>query len=121
MAISRYYRQPLPIRVKFRKHPLAAYGLDYDAIEDIAMNFKLALATDADDAYLEKKQSTAGVTLDAATHTFTLLLTEDDYANLAVGKTYNLTLNIKVVGIGDYLELEIADRAVLITADTNRA
>lgn len=121
MPISRYHGQPLPIVVKFPKNPLTPYGKTYGNIEDISMNLKVNLATDADDLYLEKLQSLAEVTLDTAKHQFTMLITEDDYTNLVANTSYFLTLNVKVSGISDYLELPLDDRTIRILPDTNRA
>ena len=72
------------------------------------------------DAYLEKKQTTGGVVLNQNKHTFTMAITTTDYTNLERDITYYLTLNVKVTGIADFIELPIEDRAVLITSDTNR-
>lgn len=120
MSITRYHGQPLSIEVKFKGNPLTAYGKTYDDITDISMNFKRNLATDADDAYLEKKQSTSGVVLNEDIHSFKMIITEDDYANLVAGTTYYLTLNVEVSGVTNFIELDILDREVEITTDKNR-
>lgn len=119
--ITRYHGQPLPIVVKFPSNPLAPYGKDYDDIEDISMNLKRDLGRDDDDAYLEKKQTTGGVTLDEDKHRFTMLVGATDYENLVAGTVYRLTLNIKVAGVSDYIEIPIRDRSVEVVPDTNRA
>jgi hypothetical protein len=120
MSIQRYKGQPLPISIKFRKNPLISYGLDYSDIEDISMNLKVNLETDLDDQYLEKKLSDDGILVDEQNNLFIMGITESDYTNLIAGTTYYLTLNIKVSGIVNFIELPIEDRAVLITGDTNR-
>lgn len=121
MTIKRYHGQPLPITVEFDSNPLAPYGKVYADIEDVSMNLKRNLLTDADDAYLEKKQSTNGVTIDTENHEFTMAVGVNDYTNLTVHNAYYLTLNVKVSGVADYIELPVSNRKILITPDTNRA
>jgi hypothetical protein len=120
MTTSRYHGQPLPIVVKFPSDPLVPYGKDYGDIEDISMNLKKVLATDADDRYLEKKQSSGGVVLTELTHEFAMDVTESDYEELSAGVTYYLTVNVKVSGVDDFIELDLTDRMVKITKDVNR-
>ena len=120
MSIKRYYGQPLPIPVKYNSNPLEVYGKTYADIEDISMNLKLATSTDADDAYLEKLQSSGGVTLDESNHRFVMILTKDDYTNLTIGDCYELVLAIKVSGIPDQLEMKLSDCDVEITKDKQR-
>ena len=121
MAIKRYKGQPLPIVVAFSDNPLTVYGKDYVDVTDVSMNLKKELATDLDNAYLEKLQSTSGVIVDEANNKFIMVLTSTDYSNLVAGQTYLLTLNVKVDGITDFLEMDIPDRRVEIVSDTNRA
>jgi len=120
MSVTRYRGQPLPITVEFPSSPLEVYGKAYTDIIEISMNLKKNLATDADDAYLQKLQSTTGVLLDEANHRFTMVLGTGDYGNLTEG-TYFLTLNIEVSGVTGFIETDIPDRKVVIELDTNRA
>ena len=119
--ITRYKGQPLPIVVSFPSNPLTAYGKDYPDITEVSMNLKQNLATDADNAFLEKTQTGGGVTVDSVNHKFTMNLAPADYASLTAGNTYYITLNIQVTGISEYIETDIPDRAVKIESDTNRA
>ena len=121
MAIKRYHGQPLPIVVVFPKSPLTAYGKDYTSLDDVSMNLKINVATDADGAYLEKKLSLGGVVVDQATNQFTMLVSTTDYTNLTIGQTYFLTLAVNLNGISELVELDLADNAVKIVQDTNRA
>jgi len=121
LAITRYYKQPLAITVKFSKNPLTPYNKEYSDIEDVSMNLKKNLATDLDDQYVEKKQSNTEVSVNESKHTFTMELLTTDYTNIEVGDILYLTVNVKVVGIADYIELPIDDRKVIISQDTNRA
>ncbi len=120
MSIERYKGQPLPISVKYASNPLELYGKTYADIEDISMNFKSSISSDADDVYLEKLQSTGGVTLDETNHRFVMLITSSDYANLEVDDKFELVLGVKVSGIAEHLELKISDSEVKITQDKQR-
>jgi len=121
MGVKRYKGQPLPIVVSFTSDPLVVYGKTYGDITAIAMNLKKDLATDADTTYLQKTLAGGGVAVDSVNHKFTMQLAPADYANLNAGESYYLTLNVQVPGISEYIELNIPDREVRITSDTNRA
>lgn len=120
MTINRYHGQPLPISVRFPSNPLTPYGKTYSDIEDISMNLKKVLASDADALYLQKKQSTGGVSLVEARHEFIMTIAASDYSLLTVNDTYYLTVNVKVTGIASYIELDLVDRTVEISPDVNR-
>ena len=134
MAESRYKNQPLSIAVNIG-NVLEIHNKTFSDIEDISMNLKKELATDSDNAYLEKKQSTQGVYLDEVNnrvymHLNTQLIgskivpsNSDDYANLNIG-IYYLCVSIKFTGITRFVELQFNkenDREIQITSDTNRA
>ena len=123
MSITRYKGQPLPIIVAFESNPLTVYGKDYGDITEVSMNLKENLATDLDDAFLEKKLTLTGVTIDQVNHKFIMNLDTTDYTNLVAGSSYLLTLSILVNGFSDMLEMNINDenRIVKIVSDTNRA
>lgn len=121
MPIKRYKGQPLPIVVRFSSNPLLAYGKDYDSLNDVAMNLKVNVATDTDGQYLQKLQSQGGVDVDSTIHEFKMLINPVDYTNLTIGQTYFLTLAVSLNGISELVELDLADNAVKIVQDTNRA
>jgi len=118
MSITRYYQQPLPIVLVFPDNPLTIYGKAYSDIEEISMNLKKNLATDDDNAYLEKTQTGGDVVLDEATHKFVMTL--GDYGSAIAGE-YHLVLAIKGLGIAEMIEPIIEDDIVTITTDKNRS
>ena len=100
------------------------------------MNVKRNLATDADDAYLQKSlimlngnvTQNNGVSLDQENHTFTLNMSDagtwtdngTEKIPLPTEDTdYFLTLNIDV-GFERFIEVDLNDRKITITPDTNR-
>jgi hypothetical protein len=123
MAINRYKGQPLPILIKFSTDPLVPYGKKMSDITDVSMNLKKNISTDADDAYLEKKESvSSGVTVDDNSYSFQMNLTQTDYTNLLAGVKYYLVLAVQISGYTDYIELQLNENSkeVYILADTNR-
>jgi len=123
MSIKRYYKQPLPFTVGFPGNPLTIYGKDYVDIQNISMNLKKDPYLDLDDQYLEKffrifGVETGDVVFDDVTHTFTMI--PGDYG-LAVPDTYHLIIAVQVIGITEWIELELKDDVVIITKDKNRA
>ena len=107
--------------VAFQDNPLTVDGKVYADITEVSMNLKKELATDADTAYLQKLSSNSGVLIDQVNHKFIMVLSSGDYTNLTAGQVYYLTLNIQVAGVSEFLEMDIPDRRVEITADTNRS
>lgn len=118
MSITRYIGQPLAIVVAFSENPLTVYNKTYADITAISMNFKKNLATDADDAYLERTLADNGVSVNEAEHKF--IMEMDEYQNVVVDR-YKLVLAIKVDGITDYIEMKLKSDKVTITSDKNRA
>lgn len=104
---------------------------DYTDVLKITMNVKQNLATDEDDLYLEKSlmmlngnvTQNNGVTLDQENHTFTLNMSDtgtwDTIPLPTVDTDYFLTLNIDV-GFERLIEVDLNDRKITITPDTNR-
>jgi len=123
MSIERYKGQPLPLSVKFPSNPFTVYGKDYIDITEVSMNLKQNLATDLDDAFLQKTQSGLGVTVDSVNHRFVMALEQSDYTNLIAGQHYFLTVNVQLTGYSEMIELKITEdnRLVSIVNDTNRA
>ncbi len=120
MPIKRYLGQPLPIVVKFESDPLVPYGFTYADIVEVSMNLKKDLATDADDAYLQRTQTDTGVTVDTSKHTFAMQM--DQYGSLVAGDSYFLVVAVDVGG-SSFIELKLDkdSRRVDITTDENRA
>ncbi|MCK4500670.1 hypothetical protein KAU11_09230, partial [Candidatus Babeliales bacterium] len=86
------------------------------------MNLKRKLATDLDDDYLQRSSLVPGdVVVDEVNHKFTMKM-EGGYVKLEKGVDYFITVNAKVTGFTDFIELKIneAGRKVSITDDTNR-
>lgn len=115
---TRYLGENLPIVIQFISSPLTIYEKDYDDITEVSMNFKKNTATDDDDAYLERKETTSGVVVDSVNHKFTMLM--DDYQKVIAGD-YHLVLGITLDGITDMIEPEISDDLIRITTDKQRA
>tara|TARA_R110002124_G_scaffold243555_1_gene408695 strand:- start:50 stop:439 length:390 start_codon:yes stop_codon:yes gene_type:complete len=129
MGIKRYKGQPKPIVIVTKNKDgvaasvLAVYNKTYADIEEVSINFKKNLQTDADDLYLQKLKTTGAITVDQAAHKYIMSLNSTDYANLPVGNYY-LTLNVKVSGIVDFIEIDLGtinNRLVAVVSDTNRA
>jgi len=117
-------------------NPLVNHNKDYTHVLKITMNVKRNLATDADDAYLQKSlimlngnvTQNNGVSLDQENHTFTLNMSDagtwtdngTEKIPLPTEDTdYFLTLNIDV-GFERFIEVDLNDRKITITPDTNR-
>lgn len=123
MAINRYKGQPLPIIIQYDSDPLVPYGKKMTDIVDVSMNLKKKLATDLDNAYLEKKKSiSSGVSIDTSRYTFQMNIGESDYTNLLIGQEYYLVIAVEVSGFTNLIELPIApeSRRLVITSDENR-
>jgi hypothetical protein len=118
--------EPKNIVVTFDKNVLIGTEYTYSDITDISMNLKVNPYTDADDAYLQKKQSqivggNAQVVLDQANNRFIMVIKENDYDNLD-WKTYYICINVDV-GLDKMIEIErkgVLNRTVEIVKDTNR-
>jgi len=129
MGIKRYKGQPKPIVIVTKNKDgiatsaLEVYNKTYTDITEVAVNLKKNLATDQDTAYLQKLKSDNGITIDELNHKYIISLNTSDYVNLSVGNYY-LTLNIKVSGIADYIEIDLGtknNRLFSVVSDTNRA
>jgi hypothetical protein len=118
--------EPKNIVVTFDKNVLIGTEYTYSDITDISMNLKLNPYTDADDAYLQKKQSqivggNPQVVFDQANNRFIMVLNENDYDNLD-WKTYFICINVDV-GLDKMIEIDrkgVLNRKVEIVKDTNR-
>ena len=137
MAIKRHWGSTQDIVVQTSDengnpiNPLVNENKDYTHVLKITMNIKQNLATDQDDAYLQKSlimlngsvTQDSGVTLDQANHTFTLNMSDTDTWDNILEPTedtdYFLTLNIDV-GFERFIEVPLNDRKITITTDTNR-
>ena len=112
-------------------NPLVNNNKDYADVLKITMNIKQNLATDADDAYLQKSLTMLngsvtqadGVTLDQTNHIFTLNMSDaGTWANITKpteNTDYFSTLNIDV-GFESFIEVPLNDSKIIITPDTNR-
>tara|TARA_B100000780_G_C20656610_1_gene261443 strand:- start:8 stop:397 length:390 start_codon:yes stop_codon:yes gene_type:complete len=129
MGIKRYKGQPKPIVIVTKNKDgiassaLEVYNKTYADITEVAINLKKNLATDEDGAYLQKLKSTNAITIDAVNHKYIVSLNISDYTNLSIGNYY-LTLNIKVLGIADFIEIDLGtknNRLFSVVSDTNRA
>ena len=122
MSVKRYFEQPLPIVVAFPGNPFLVYNKDYSDVTEYRMNLKRKLATDLDDDYLQRSSLVPGdVVVDEVNHKFTMKM-EGGYVKLEKGVDYFITVNAKVTGFTNFIELKIneAGRKVSITDDTNR-
>lgn len=117
MSIIRYIGQPLSVVVNFSENPLTVYNKTYADVEDISMNLKKNLATDADDLYLKRTKTDGGCSIDEANHKFIMLM--DQYQN-AVVDSYHLVLAVKVTDVPDYIELKLVNDNFTIVTDKNR-
>ena len=129
MGIKRYKGQPKPIVIVTKNKDgiassaLEVYNKTYADITEVAINLKKNLATDEDTAYLQKLKSANSITIDSVNHKYIVSLNISDYTNLSIGNYY-LTLNIKVLGIGDFIEIDLGtknNRLFSVVSDTNRA
>ena len=128
LSINRQIKrgEPKNIVVTFDKNVLIGTEYTYSDITNISMNLKLNPSTDADDAYLQKKQSQivggdAQVVLDQANNRFIMVIKEDDYDNLD-WRTYYICINVNV-GLEKWIEIDrkgVLKRTVEIVRDTNR-
>ena len=112
MGIKRYKGQPKPIVIVTKNKDgiassaLEVYNKTYADITEVAINLKKNLATDEDTAYLQKLKSANSITIDSVNH------------------KYIVSLNIKVLGIGDFIEIDLGtknNRLFSVVSDTNRA
>mgnify|MGYP003119524260 FL=1 len=129
MGIKRYKGQPKPIVIVTKNKDgiassaLEVYNKTYADITEVAINLKKNLATDEDTAYLQKLKSANSITIDSVNHKYIVSLNISDYTNLSIGNYY-LTLNIKVLGIADFIEIDLGtknNRLFSVVSDTNRA
>ena len=129
MGIKRYKGQPKPIVIVTKNKDgiassaLEVYNKTYADITEVAINLKKNLATDEDTAYLQKLKSDNSITIDSVNHKYIVSLNISDYTNLSIGNYY-LTLNIKVLGIADFIEIDLGtknNRLFSVVSDTNRA
>lgn len=118
MPIKLSRGQPEKWTIEFENNPMADFGLDYSDIENVTMNFKKSVATDADDLYLQKT-SPNGVVWDEATHVFGCSVDSGDTDPLDLGN-YECVLAVRVPGMARRIELDIEDPGIKLVTDKNR-